>query len=106
MNATRRLTVVALRELRSGTSSGGRPWTLFQVQARDPDGKLIEQNLVTFERLPLNEMIEVEITRRDDPKFGVSYSLKRPRADAGVAGRLEALERRTTAIERRLAGGS
>jgi hypothetical protein len=106
MNATRRLTVTALRELRSGTSSGGRPWVLHQVQARDPAGELIEQNLVTFERLPLNELIEVEIKRRDDPKFGVSYSLKRPRADGGLAGRVEALERRMTAIERRLAGGS
>jgi hypothetical protein len=103
---TRKVTVVALRELRKGTSSGGRPWVLHQVQAVDSAGELIESNLVTFERLPLNELIEVEIKRRDDPKFGVSYSLKRPRADAGVAGRLEALERRTTAIERRLAGGS
>jgi hypothetical protein len=97
--SVRTLKVTALREIRSGTSSGARPWTLFQVQARDPAGELIAENLTTFERLPIGEMIEVEVKRRDSPQFGVSFGLKRPRADGGLAGRVEALERRMTALE-------
>ncbi len=100
MSATRKLTVVALSELKSGTSSTGIPWTLFRVEATDPDGQPIAENLTTFEPLPIGEAIEVEVERRDHPQYGPSFTLKLPRrSDNGLAARIEALEQRVAALE-------
>jgi hypothetical protein len=101
MSATRKLTVNALSELKTGTSSKGKPWTLYKVEATDTAGQPITESLTTCAKLPTGEQIEVEVERRDHPQHGPSYTLKLPRADNGLAGRIEALEQRVAALERK-----
>jgi hypothetical protein len=59
-----------------GQSSTGRPWVLYGVEASFADGTPITDELVSFDKMPTDSLVEVETERRDDPKYGVSYKLK------------------------------
>jgi hypothetical protein len=100
-SATRSLVVSELSELKTGTSSKGKPWTLYKVTATDPDGKPIAESLTTFARLPIGEPVEVEVERREHPEYGASFTLKLPRAGGGLARRVDELERRVAALEQK-----
>jgi hypothetical protein len=97
--STRKIIVTAISELKTGTSSTGNPWTLYKVEATDADGKPIAESLTTFSKLPTGQAVEVEIERRDDPKYGPSFTLKLPRRSDNGAGRIDALEQRVAALE-------
>jgi hypothetical protein len=105
MSATRRLKVIALAELKSGTSSKGKPWRLFRVEATDLNGQPITERLTTFQELPTGRPIEVEVERRDDPRHEPSFTLKLARANDG-AGRIDLLEQRVATLERKTTGGA
>jgi hypothetical protein len=102
MPATRRLVVRRLEELATGTGRSGRPWRLLRVEAEDPDGTPIAESLTTFQRLPTDEVIEVRVERREDPRYGSSFTLKLPQRGGELRQRVEELERRVAALEAHL----
>ncbi len=74
----RRLTVTACDSIFNGTGKNGKPFTIYEVFAVDDSGAPVEAKLRAFDLLPLNKLIEYEITKREDPKHGTSYTLKKP----------------------------
>jgi hypothetical protein len=100
---TRRLMIVSTEPLRSGTGRRGGKWTLSKVRATTPDGAQITEQLVTFESLPVGAVVELEVKRRHDERFGDSFTLSKPRSGGGMRGRVEALERALEGVELRLA---
>src|ERR1700683_5196077 len=100
MATTRRIVVTGLSELRRGRGPRGE-WILRKVEAADANSRQpITERLVSFERLPVDTPIEVQVERRDDPTHGPSFTLRRPPKAGGVlAGRVGDLERRVAALE-------
>lgn len=74
----RKLMVTSCNPLRSGTNAKGDTWTMYEVFAVDEAGATVEAKLRAFDPLKLNELVEYEITRRDDQRHGTSYTLKKP----------------------------
>jgi hypothetical protein len=98
-------TKIIVRSLKVITS---RPnFTLHQVLAVKPDGSPIvdsmgqELNLRSFEELPKNRIIDVEVERFDSEKYGVSYTLKA--VNYSLTDRVDELEARIKAMEEKLA---
>jgi hypothetical protein len=81
--STRKLTIIETKPLKSGTSSTGKAWTIYDVTAVNEDGSPIEEKLRSFDQL--QGTVEVEIERKDDPKYGVSFTLKLPKGAPGAA---------------------
>lgn len=76
--STRKLMVTSCSPLRSGTSTNGKPWTMYEVFAVDEAGATVEAKLRSFDPLKLNELVEYEITKREDQRHGTSYTLQKP----------------------------
>lgn len=71
----RQIIVTELKQLSSGTRSG-ETWTIYQVRATLADGRVIQDmKLRTFENLPLNQVISVEVEPFNSPKYGQSYTM-------------------------------
>jgi hypothetical protein len=70
--ATRKITVVGFETIKIGETNG-RSWHLRRVHALTQDGSKIEQELVTFDDLPTEELIEVELERRERTFKGKTY---------------------------------
>jgi hypothetical protein len=79
----KRITVIDTTVIRSGTSSSGKDWTLYEVTAVDENGAPIEEKLKSFDAL--SGTVEVEVEKDDNPKYGVSYMLKLPKGSAGAS---------------------
>jgi hypothetical protein len=106
----KKLTIIDTKVVKTGTSAGGKPWTLSEVTAVSEDGAPIEEKLKTFDKL--EGTVEVDVERQDDPKYGTSYLLKLPGGSVPPAGarlgpkvdelrdRVEALAARVEALER------
>lgn len=77
----RKIRVIDKSVIRTGTSAGGKDWTLYDVTAVDADGAPIEEKLKSFDDL-VGE-VEVEVERQEHEKYGVSYMLKLPPGSAG-----------------------
>lgn len=60
---------------RSGKRDDGQEWQLFTVVATTPQGEAIGAKLVAFEELPLGEPIQVTVKEKNDPQWGISYTL-------------------------------
>lgn len=99
---TRKVIVTSVEEI-----AGRDGWTLYAVQATTPDGVAIVAELRSFQVLPVGEVIDVEVERRDHETYGTSFTLKRPRPSTrqlqdsleqqkmvlgALTGRVEALE--------------
>lgn len=82
MSPTRKINVIETKPLKSGVSSTGKAWTIYEVTAVGEDGAPIEEKLRSFDEL--RGQVEVEIERKDDPKYGVSYTLKLPKGAPGA----------------------
>jgi hypothetical protein len=74
MAGTRRMNVIDAQEVKNGTDSKGRGWTLYEITAVTPDGAPIDEKLKSFTRLSGD--VEVEVERQEHEKYGVSYLLK------------------------------
>lgn len=74
----RKLTVTSCNALRSGVGKNDKPWTMYEVFAVDEGGAPVEAKLRSFDPLKLNELVEYEITKREDQRHGTSYTLKKP----------------------------
>lgn len=106
---TRRLTVTACSPMYTGHNKKGKPYTIFEVFAVDDAGQTVEAKLRSFDPLEINKLVEYEIERREDPRHGTSYTLKKPgRPDPPVDPRLLQRElvkqaEQITGLARRLA---
>ena len=80
----RKIRVVSTSVIKTGTSSNGRDWTLYEVVAVDENGAPIEEKLRSFE--DLQGEVEVEIERKDDAKYGTSFTLKKAGGGGGNPG--------------------
>src|SRR5438067_5052081 len=96
----RRLTVTGQREVYHGVKND-REYTIYEVDAVDAQGQPITEKLKCFERLPEGEPIEVSVARRETEKYGVEYTLKRPKGSQQqeVISRLDDHEERLRTIE-------
>jgi hypothetical protein len=112
MPGTRKINVLRTEQIASGTDKKGREWALYSVIATTPDGAAIEDTLKSFSPLPQGE-VEVEVERQDDPKYGVSYMLKRVGGSAGsrlgpkvdeLRDRVESLEGQVAALRDSVTG--
>lgn len=74
---TRQIIVTDLKHIKAGFTSGGEPYTLWQVRATDLGGIPIDQNLRTFEELPKDQPITVSIDWFKSTRgYGDSFTLK------------------------------
>ena len=75
--ATRKLKVVKLNEIKRGEGKYGT-WVMSEVTADDENGNRIDKNLVTFkgDKLPLNELVEVEVEKKEKDGYPPSYTIK------------------------------
>lgn len=71
MSETRKVTVTSTSVITSRDD-----WTLYEVFAVAEDGEPIDLKLRAFDDLPIGELIEVEVEKRTDEKYGDSYTLK------------------------------
>jgi hypothetical protein len=77
----RKLTITSFEQKASGHSKNG-PWTLHEVACVDEAGEPVEAKLKTFlhpegDQL-LGNLIEYEVEKQDDEKYGTSYLLSKP----------------------------
>jgi hypothetical protein len=79
----RTITVIETRVVKTGTSTTGKPWTLYEVVAVSEDGAPIEEKLTTFDQL--QGTVTVDVERKEHEKYGVSYTLKLPKGAPGAA---------------------
>lgn len=98
-------TKIIVRDLKVITS---RPnYTLHQVIAVKPDGSPIvdamgqELNLRSFQELPKNRVIDVEVESFTSEKYGTSYTLKA--MNYSLTDRVDELEAKVKALEEKLA---
>jgi len=89
-------------------STNGKGWTLYGVEAEDEFGIPVEDELKCFANLRPG-LAEYELERRDHPEYGTSYTIKAPQGqaqgqDSQLAGRVEALEEKVTALAKRVYG--
>lgn len=74
---TRQIIVLDLKHIKSGTTSGGEPYTLRQVRATKLDGIPIDLNLRTFDDLPKDIPITVTVEKFSSQRgYGDSYTIK------------------------------
>jgi hypothetical protein len=101
---TRKIVVREQKEIHRGTNRRGHDYVIYQLIATTEGGVAIDQNLRSFQKLPLNQLIEVTIERFESTNFGVSYtvSTKAKGADA-VGQRISGLERQVEELAKRLA---
>jgi hypothetical protein len=102
MAATRTLVVRELSTLSTGTSKHGAPWTLYAAKVADAEGRLLDERFRSFEALPLDRPLQLEVDRRDDPQHGVSFTLKSPRKGGALRHRIETLEGEVKRLSERL----
>jgi hypothetical protein len=109
MTVTRRISVISTTVVKTGVSTSGSPWTLYEVIATDEHGAPIEEKLKSFEKL--EGTVEVEVERQEHPKYGVSFTLKpvaagaaeAPSPGARLGPKVDELRDRIATLERRLA---
>lgn len=95
---TRRLVVVTLTPLTTFRRKDNSEGTLYEVEARTPDGAEIREPLRTFQELPIGEPIEVAVERYEHERHGVSYTLKRAKRRLGQE--IDDLRERVQVLER------
>lgn len=81
MSDTRKLTVRSCEPFRSGTTRG-RDWTIFKLEVENVQGQRVDQDFVSFDRLPVDELRDFEVDRKEREFKGrtyVSYQLRLPK---------------------------
>jgi hypothetical protein len=77
--ATRRITVTDCTVITQGLGRNNREYTIYEIAARGEDGLEITENLRSFEELPLDVLIDVEVETFNSDRHGKSFTLKLPR---------------------------
>lgn len=101
----RKIRVISCAPVKSGTTNG-RDWTKYEVVATKTDGTPIEEKLIAFEALAGE--VDVEVTKKEDPKYGTSYTLQRAGSGSGNPGarlgpKVDELATRLTEAEQHIA---
>lgn len=88
----------------TGTNSRGEEYHIYNVKACTPNGEPIQQDLNSFEDLPLGEhtLMVTKYVRTKDGADKVSYTLAKIKPPAGR--RLDDLEKRVDTLEEFLRG--
>src|SRR3954453_13898184 len=83
-----------IKEIHNGVNkTTQREFTIWQVRARNTQGQeIVNYPLRSFEKLPLNEPLEVECQLYDGGSYGLSYTVKLLSKTDAREARLEALE--------------
>lgn len=81
-----------------------KDWTLYEVAVLDEAGDPIDANFKSFDNLPIGQLIEFEVEKREHEKYGVSYSLKPPPSVArglkpNITGDIAELRQRIARLE-------
>jgi ribosomal protein S13 len=99
----RKLNVINQKIIKSWDSGkgDGKETHLWKVEAVDENGMPIEEELRSFAELELNILIEYEVETYESARHGVSYTVKKPRAN--TTARVGELERQLQSALERLA---
>jgi hypothetical protein len=100
---TTEIIVTEQKVIHSGNKNG-RDYTIYQVIATNRNGQLIDLNLRSFDELPKNQVIKVEVTKFESEQYGVSYtvSLEGKKKSSGLGKVVDGLRDRVSALEARL----
>jgi hypothetical protein len=103
MAGTRKIVVREQREIHKGTRNG-RDFIIYQVVATTEGGVPIEQNLRSFQQLPKNQLIDVDIEKYESPQSGaVSYTVSTKKQGSSVGKKVSELEARMDTMAREFA---
>lgn len=106
-----KIIVTDQKQIHQGRNRNGGEYTIFQVIAQKESGEPISQdmNLRSFDQLPKNQVIEVEVEEYNSEQYGTSYTVsqKGKRRGSGLAKKvdemmaaLKRLNARLEAVER------
>jgi hypothetical protein len=117
VTARRKLTITSFSVLSAGNSKNG-PWALHDVACVDEAGEPVDAKLKTFhdpeaEQL-IGNLIEYEVERQDDERYGISYLLVKPGtskpkrgagsgSSSGLKGSVDDLRARVERLEAQVA---
>jgi hypothetical protein len=111
---TTEIIVTEQKVIHSGNKNG-RDYTIYQVIATNRNGQLIDLNLRSFDELPKNQVIKVEVEKYESEQYGVSYTvtLEGKKKSSGLGkvvddlkARVKTLEERLAAVEQRMNGSA
>lgn len=74
---------------------------IYKVRAVREDGSPVEEELRSFQELPIGDLLEYELQRYDHPQYGISWTLIPPKDKLNT--RVRKLEERVQALEEQLA---
>lgn len=86
----RKLTITGCKDVYHGTNNKGNDYTIYEVQATDEHGQVVQQTLKSFEQLDIGLSAEFTVEKYDGGQHGISYTIKRQREKLGP--RVEKLE--------------
>jgi hypothetical protein len=86
MAEMRRMRIVRCDAAKTFSNRFGKETTLYEVDAVTEEGGVIEGPLKSFEALPVNQIVEVEVEPYDHEKYGRSYTLKLKKQGGGGGG--------------------
>jgi hypothetical protein len=71
-----RFTIIACTEVYSGTGkSSGKPYSIYEVEALDEAGILVQDRLRSFRDLRLNELLAFNVEHYVHPRQGDTWTL-------------------------------
>lgn len=106
MPVTRKLTVTSCN---IAFDPPDKDWTLYEVAVLDEAGEPVEAEFKAFDNLPIGQLIEYQVEKREHEKYGVSYSLKLPPGMAAgrkpnITGDIAELRQRIARLESQVSG--
>lgn len=73
--ANRRLTVIKCEPIFTGESKNGKPYTIYDCEALDDAGILLQDRMRSFSVLPINELVEYNVEHYVHPRQGDTYTI-------------------------------
>jgi len=74
--AQRKLRLLGCTEAKRGISKAGKEWTIYKVHAEDQNGVPIQEEMQSWENLPVGEGLFDVV--REENQYGTRYTVKRP----------------------------
>lgn len=104
---TTKIIVTEQKQIHKGRNASGTEYTIWQVIAQKENGQPISQdmNLRSFDQLPKNQVVEVEVETYHSEQYGTSYTVtqKGKRRGTGLAKRVDELFAAMKRLNARLA---